>query len=155
MSDDERDEVVNLLRDQTTVGRLTLTEFEERLDDVYRARTRADLEHALRELPVAPPLSATAVDAAVSDAEVRAHYRRRVRKELSEFAMPNIVCNTIWFIGDGSYWWPGWVLLGTGVGLFGSMIRGFDPDEERERILRKRRSSAMAEIESDARTRHH
>lgn len=152
-SDSERDEVVELLREQAAAGRLTLTEFEERLDDVYSARTRSELQHALRELPVRPAsVARSGPGSDISDAEVRAHYRRRMRKQLSEFAVPNLICNAIWVMSGAGYWWPGWVLLGTGVGVVGGAIRGFDPDEERERMVQQRRAAAMAEIEQDARS---
>lgn len=86
--------------------------------------------------------------------EVRAHYRRRVRKQLSEFAVPNFICNAIWIMSGAGYWWPGWVLLGTGVGVVGGVIRGFDPEEERERMIQQRKAKAMDEIEQDARSQH-
>ena len=54
VSDAERDEVIGVLREQTSAGRLTLEEFEERLGEVYEARTAGALRHVLRELPVQP-----------------------------------------------------------------------------------------------------
>ena len=61
--------------------------------------------------------------------------------------MPNFVCNAIFFIGDMNYWWPGWVLLGTGVGIVNTLARGFDPDAERAKLAAEQRARAMAEIE--------
>ena len=37
VSDEERQAVVDVLREQTAAGRLTLSEFEERLDEVLAA----------------------------------------------------------------------------------------------------------------------
>ena len=51
VSDAEREAVVGMLRRHTGDGRLTLEEFEERVDEVFRARTGDDLRAALRELP--------------------------------------------------------------------------------------------------------
>ena len=152
VSDAEREEVVGILRDQTSAGRLTLEEFEERLGETYQARTAGDLEHVLRELPVQPPPKTVATTgpgtvAERTDEQLRQRWRRRMRGELVGFAMPNLVCNLIWFIGDMQYWWPGWVLLGTGVGIVGTMARGFDPDAERAKIEAEERARAMAEIE--------
>ena len=150
VSDAEREKVVELLREQTAVGRLTLGEFEERLDDVFAAKTTAELQHALRELPVAPPapVQPDTSEHDVSDDELRRRYRLRMRNDLAGFGVPNFVCNMIWVLGDGGYWWPGWVLMGTGVGLIGSMLRGFDPEKERRALLAERREAAMGEIEA-------
>ncbi len=50
-SDAERDEVVVRLRDASAEGRLTLEEFMERMAGAYEARTHAELEHFVRDLP--------------------------------------------------------------------------------------------------------
>ena len=52
-SDAEREQAANALRDHLTEGRLTLDELAERLDGVYAARTRAELEAVTRDLPAA------------------------------------------------------------------------------------------------------
>ncbi|MBV9951830.1 MAG: DUF1707 domain-containing protein [Acidimicrobiia bacterium] len=51
MSDSDRQAVIDALQRHTGDGRLTLDEFEERVDEVLEARTRADLDATLRELP--------------------------------------------------------------------------------------------------------
>lgn len=146
VSDAEREEVVAILREQTAAGRLTLEEFEERLGEVYEARTGGALQHVLRELPVQPPARAVG-GRQHTDEELRRRWRRRLRGDLVGFAMPNVVCHAIWFIGAMQYWWPGWVLLGTGVGIAGTLARGFDPDAERAKLAAEERQQAMAEIE--------
>ena len=45
-SDAERERAANALRDHLTEGRLTLDELSERLDRIYAAKTRAELERA-------------------------------------------------------------------------------------------------------------
>jgi hypothetical protein len=50
-SDAERDEVVERLRDASAEGRLTLEEFVERMTSAYEARTHADLEQLVQDLP--------------------------------------------------------------------------------------------------------
>jgi hypothetical protein len=154
ISNDERDAVVELLRDQTSVGRLTLGEFEERLEEVYGARTASQLRHALRELPVEPPALVQAVTprgstpGPISEADLRRRYRVRLRNEAAGFVAPNFVCNTIWLLGGSGYWWPGWVLMGTGVGLVSMVVRGFDPEKERTELVAERRKQGIAEIEA-------
>jgi hypothetical protein len=58
VSDADRHSVIEELRQHTGDGRLTLDEFEERVDEVLRARTRADLDTAMRELPHLQPQTA-------------------------------------------------------------------------------------------------
>jgi hypothetical protein len=50
-SDAERDQTAAVLRTHVVDGRLTLEEFAQRLDAVYGARTRDDLEALTRDLP--------------------------------------------------------------------------------------------------------
>ena len=150
-SDAEREEVIGILREQTSAGRLTLAEFEERLGEVYEARTAGALQNVLRELPVQPASPPTASGERSADErtdeELRHRWRRRVRAEVAGIAMPNVVCNAIWFMGDFDRLWPGWVLLGTGLGIVNTLARGFDPDAERAKLAAEQRARAMAEIE--------
>jgi DUF1707 SHOCT-like domain len=50
-SDAEREQTVALLRAHVVEGRLTLEEFAQRLDSVYEARTRPELDALTRDLP--------------------------------------------------------------------------------------------------------
>lgn len=52
-SDAEREQTVELLRAHVVEGRLTLEEFAERLDTVYEARTRSELDALTTDLPAA------------------------------------------------------------------------------------------------------
>ena len=52
VSDAERNEVVDLLREHCSEGRLTLEEFSDRVGDVFNARTRRELETVVNDLPV-------------------------------------------------------------------------------------------------------
>lgn len=59
-SDAERERVAEALREAVAEGRLTMAEFEERLDLAYTARTHADLEPLVRDLPVPASMAAKA-----------------------------------------------------------------------------------------------
>ncbi|MGV9878315.1 DUF1707 SHOCT-like domain-containing protein [Streptomyces sp. NPDC003006] len=50
-SDADRERVAEVLRDAMAEGRLDMTEFEERLDAAYKARTYGELEPITRDLP--------------------------------------------------------------------------------------------------------
>ena len=50
-SDEDRDRVAAMLREHHAVGRLTVDEFNERLDKAYAATTMGDLDELLADLP--------------------------------------------------------------------------------------------------------
>ncbi|WP_175408549.1 DUF1707 domain-containing protein [Streptomyces sp. TRM64462] len=54
-SDTEREQIAERLREAVAEGRLDMTEFEERLDAAYKARTHGELEPLVRDLPVTAP----------------------------------------------------------------------------------------------------
>jgi Domain of unknown function (DUF1707) len=55
VSDKEREYTVGLLRGHWLSGRLTAEEFEQRVEEAWRARFASDLWQALRALPVDSP----------------------------------------------------------------------------------------------------
>lgn len=55
LSDDERNQVVARLRSAVADGRLSLDEMEERAEQVFLARTAADLEPITADLPTPTP----------------------------------------------------------------------------------------------------
>jgi uncharacterized protein DUF1707 len=50
-SDDDRDRAASLLREHHAAGRLTVEEFQERLDAAYKAKTLGDIDKLLADLP--------------------------------------------------------------------------------------------------------
>ena len=111
-SDAEREHHAELLREHAAQGRLTVDELEERLDRVYAARTRGELEPVIADLPAAE----------------RPHARRpprrpRVRRDLVPFIAVNLVLIAIWAATGAGYFWPIWPLLGWGLGLMGPCTR--------------------------------
>jgi hypothetical protein len=50
-SDQDRDRTAALLREHHAAGRLTLDEFNERLDKVYAAKTVGELDALMADLP--------------------------------------------------------------------------------------------------------
>jgi hypothetical protein len=51
-SDSDREKIAARLRDAHAEGRLTITEFQDRLDALYKAQTYGELEPLVRDLPV-------------------------------------------------------------------------------------------------------
>jgi fatty acid desaturase len=102
VSDADRARVSSQLREHYESGRLTLDEFQERLDETHQARTEAQLENVLRQLP-SPKLPSV---------------RRRDRRWRSlafQYAIVNLIAVLIWaFSGNGIHdFWPKWVFLVT------------------------------------------
>jgi Domain of unknown function (DUF1707) len=56
IADADRERVIEELREHMLAGRLTSTEFEERLGSAHAARTRADLDAVRIDLPMSPPV---------------------------------------------------------------------------------------------------
>ena len=70
-SDDDRERAVALLREHHAAGRLTVEEFNERLDKAYAAKTLGDLDELMSDLP--------AIDLyRLPDASLPPHYRRQI-----------------------------------------------------------------------------
>jgi hypothetical protein len=102
VADSDRATAADEIREHYDSGRLTLDEFESRLAEVHSARTRGDLEHALRQLPRREP-----------PASLRVRDRRWGSLAL-QYALVNLVCILVWALsGAHGDFWPKWVLLGT------------------------------------------
>jgi hypothetical protein len=117
VSDADRARAAGELRQHYEAGRLTLDEFQERLDEAHRARTEAELERVLRQLP-SPKLPT------VSPRDTR------WRSLAVQYALVNVVAVLIWvFSGGNGDFWPKWVLI---VTLIGFVRRAFG---RRQRML--------------------
>lgn len=108
ISDQERESVVEELREHTVAGRLTAEELDQRLDAVYKAKTRADLDVLRADLPVS---SAAAKRALVAR---RSHLRRRLVQETGGSMTASLICVAIWIAaGASGSFWPIWVIIFT------------------------------------------
>jgi DUF1707 SHOCT-like domain len=107
VADSDRSAAADELRLHYDSGRLTLDEFESRLEEAHTARTRGDLEHAFRQLPRSEP-----------PASLRVRDRRWSSLAL-QYVLINLVCILVWaFSGAHGDFWPKWVLLGTLIMYF-------------------------------------
>lgn len=77
-SDDDRDRVVEILREQTAQGRLTFEEFEERIGRAYTARTWDELRALVDDLPVRVVFAAD--DRSATNPAGRNGFAERARK---------------------------------------------------------------------------
>jgi len=109
-SDAERERTVTQLRDHFSAGRISEQELDERCDAAYAARTVGQLSELLSDLPplpAAPPRPG-------HDPE-REAARKRVLYRAGTAAITVLVCVVIWAASGAGYFWPVWVLLGTGI----------------------------------------
>ncbi|MER5770250.1 DUF1707 SHOCT-like domain-containing protein [Streptomyces sp. NPDC001985] len=77
-SDTERERIAERLRDAAAEGRLTMEEFEERLDTALRARTRGELEPLVQDLPEPAATPAPGAFAPAEEAGSRSRWAERI-----------------------------------------------------------------------------
>jgi Domain of unknown function (DUF1707) len=127
VSDAEREGLVEELHEHTVAGRLSAEELDERLDAVYRAKTRADLDTLRADLPV----SAAAAKRAL--VERRSHLRRRIAQEAGASLCASLVCVAIWVAaGASGGFWPIWVIVFTMLPVVRDGWRLLGPGSELE-----------------------
>nr|WP_243747723.1 DUF1707 domain-containing protein [Mycolicibacterium sp. CBMA 226] len=110
VGDAERDVVSRRLTRAVTDGRLTLTEYDTRLQQLYQAETRGALAEIVADLPR-------------SDANRESKRQRRqaipawVVIMWMPWAAVNILCLSVWLATGGGYFWPFWVAVPWGCAL--------------------------------------
>jgi hypothetical protein len=110
-SDADRDRVAERLRAAAGEGRLTSEELEERLERSFSARTDAELEPLVADLP--SPRRRAPVP--------RDHSHERA------YVATMLLLVAIWALTGAGYFWPIWPMLGWGIGVVadrGARLRG-------------------------------
>jgi Domain of unknown function (DUF1707)/2TM domain len=99
-SDADRERAAERLRAAAGDGRLTPVELEERLEDAFSARTEAELEPLVADLPAQrrPP-------------------RPRDRTHERTYVAVMALLVAIWALTGMGYFWPIWPMLGWGIGV--------------------------------------
>ncbi|MGW5519774.1 DUF1707 domain-containing protein [Nocardia africana] len=107
-SDADREKIVERLRTAMNEGRLNLAEFDDRVQQVYTARTYGELSPILSDLP------------AVRDRPGAARSGRVPPWVLimwTPWVFVNILCVVIWLATGAGYFWPFWVAVPWGLAL--------------------------------------
>lgn len=117
-SDRDRDVVLRLLGDAYGDGRLTREEFDERCDQVGGSRTLGALPPLISDLTpitslVKRPVGGLSTQALREQAVER--YAKQRREAVWGAMSTTLVCLAIWYFTGGGFFWPGFVLVGTGI----------------------------------------
>jgi Domain of unknown function (DUF1707)/2TM domain len=131
-SDADREQIVFALRQHHGDGRLTVSEFTERMDLAYEAKTLGDLDVLTRDLPPLPP---PLPEEPSPDPE--RVVRWRFYRHLLSYSSVNGFMILLWLItsivaGRLLFFWPVWTLLGWGLALGSHAIRVFGPQQVRD-----------------------
>lgn len=120
ISDTERDAAVQSLREHASVGRLSLEEFDERMEAALAARTQRDLVRLFEDLPGGLPVSDTGLQVrrrdAASQMDQWASYGSANRLQKSSLTQNGLIA-AIWIVffvcvGIGLiHWWLFWIPL--------------------------------------------
>jgi hypothetical protein len=165
-SNADRDEVARRLRDALNEGRLNLHEYDDRLRDAYAARTYAELNALLADLPgVSPGVPAQIVPAIPGtpvpwtpgpDGRYPGATRRWIAHTWSGWVGPVLTCTAIWgvssiFAGKLNYFWPFWVAVPWGIVLLVFTIRGLAGGEPQRFASRQVRRAVKRDVRRDRR----
>ena len=131
----EREGVAQILGSAMADGRLTLAEYEERVDAVWKSSTRGELARVTDDLPAVKAESESDVD---KSSEWREYF-----DEWRWWFGGAIVMTGIWgfqSISDGELngYWPGWP-LGIWALILVAMIFVPDDDEDDKKSKKKRK----------------
>jgi hypothetical protein len=144
--DSDRKAVADQLKTALDEGRLDLSEYDERLQKTYAAKTFADLDGLLDDLPgTVPPQQSQVQPAAPASAPAAPAGDRSIGTQWARWTGPYggafLVCVLIWAVtslsaGHLVYFWPVWMLipivLGVGGQWFGYNHSHAERDERRE-----------------------
>lgn len=140
-SDADREQIVFALRQHHGEGRLTVSEFTERMNLAYEAKVLGDLDVLTSDLPPLPP---PLPEEPRLDPE--SVIRWRFYRHLLSYACVNAFMILLWLVvsiamGRILFFWPIWTLLGWGLALGSHAIRVFGPQEIREHPHERRGDS--------------
>ena len=143
--DGDRKQVADQLKTALDEGRLDLSEYDERIQRTYAAKTYADLDGLLDDLPGTVPVQHSQVQPAAPPPAVgtpvdpRYSAGRQMARWVGPYAGVILVCTLIWLItsissGQLQYFWPVWMLIPLVLGVFGQF---FGDDRRRDRRRRR------------------
>jgi hypothetical protein len=166
--DADRERVAERLRVALEEGRLNLHEYDDRLRQAYAARTYAELDALIADIPGATPasqsqiVSPSAAPVAQWRPDATGRYpdatRRWVVEQWDGWIPVVVVCTAIWAVisilgGELTYFWPGWVAGPWGALILAQTIRGLLAGEPQRWAAKEARKEAEREVRRRAHKR--
>jgi hypothetical protein len=153
--------VAERLRVALEEGRLNLHEYDDRLRQAYAARTYADLDALVADIPGVTPASQSQL--MPSDSAATARWRpgtdgrypnatgRWLAEQWDSWLPVVAVCVAIWAVssvlgGEWHYFWPGWVAGPWGALLVVQTIHGLMSGEPQRWAAKQARQEAEREV---------
>ena len=139
--DSDRQAVADRLKVALDEGRLDLNEYDERLQQTYAAKTYADLDGLLSDLPGTVPPQQSQVAAyqrpAAPGQPPAAPRQSHPLAWVGPYGGVVLVCVLIWALSSASsghltYFWPIWVMIPMILGVFGNLTGGRSGRGERD-----------------------
>jgi hypothetical protein len=151
-SDVDRDVVHQLLAEAYADGRLDRDELDTRTEQVGVARTLGELPPLMSDLVASgTPTAGGLVPLTGDDLRQRAvaKYESDRREAFLGFLGPSLICIVIWLVVNNpnfadAFFWPGFVIAGTGINLLRTLIRRQDLIEENVQRLQKKQAKDQA-----------
>jgi hypothetical protein len=107
VSDTERDDAANRLREHAAAGRLTIDELDGRLETALVAQTQGQLGALFEDLPAQAP----------HEPSSRARNKALgLRIHAGAYLSVSLAMIAIWAATGMGYFWPLWPILGWGIG---------------------------------------
>ncbi|WP_113700190.1 DUF1707 SHOCT-like domain-containing protein [Nonomuraea lactucae] len=136
-SDVDRDRVAAVLREHTAQGRITMDEFNERLEQLYKSKTYGELARLTADLPDVDLRQRQVAKVSKAPAQQKSAHAG-LRAAWGAWAMASGINWVIWLIvsitsGHAVYPWPLWVMGPWGVILLVSTVFGGGGGDSRKR----------------------
>jgi hypothetical protein len=136
VSDADREQLAEELRDHAVAGRLTSEELEERIGGAYRATTRADLDALRADLPV------SAKSVALALRRRKGQLRRRLAQESGGSIGLSALAVGVWVaVGAHGGFWPAWVIAATLLPVARDAWRLLGPGSDLEAVEARMQAS--------------
>lgn len=152
VSDEQREQAAQELREHFAAGRLTEDELDERVRAVYDAKTEDELRAVRADLPMLP---ASPQQQRAELVQRRNELQRRVLQEAGGGVALFALCTGIWLAsGATGMFWPVWVALVLVVFVARNAWRLYGPAPELDRVeeeLEARRRRDARQDRHDAR----
>jgi hypothetical protein len=136
VSDQQREQAAEEIREHFAAGRLSEEEMSDRLGAAYRAKTDRELGAIRSDLPRLP---ASPAQQKAEIAERRSHLQRRLLQQSGGGLIAFGVCTVIYFAADShrGQFWPIWVLIVVLLPLLRSGWQLYGPAPELDRVERQ------------------